>query len=124
MKRNFFILKKLRFLALYNIPHRLLHHMTHHETLLFSEDWTEDLESNWEVDTCVILGAGVSNWHHESRNTSERCRDSKYIFEIECEWIIPFGSYLPCDSRCSGSDDDIYLFERFFEVITDELTNG
>jgi hypothetical protein len=95
--------------------------MTDEETFLFTEDRTEDLESDWEVDTCIILGARISNWHNETRDTSERCRNSKYVFEIECEWIISFCSYLPCYSRCSRSDDDIYLFKCLSKIITDEF---
>ncbi len=54
MKRNFFILPDFWFSGLYNTPHRLLDHVSDHETLSFTEERTEDLETNWEIDGCII----------------------------------------------------------------------
>jgi hypothetical protein len=36
--------------------------MTDHETALLTTYWTEDLESDWEIDRGVICWRCISDW--------------------------------------------------------------
>jgi hypothetical protein len=45
--------------------------MTYHETFFFSEERSEDLESYWEIDGCVIFWRSISDRDDKSWDTRE-----------------------------------------------------
>ena len=100
----------------------LLEDVSDHETLLFTEYRTEDLETDRKFDRVIILRGGESDRNHESRNTSERCRNREDIFEVECEWIISLLTDLPCDRRRCRRDDDIDQGKCLSKILTDQFS--
>ena len=97
--------------------------MPDHETFLFTEERSEDLEPDREFDTGIIWRSCESDRNCESWNPRERCRNREDILEIECEGIISFLSDLPGNRRCGRRDEDIYLRECFRKILSNELTH-
>lgn len=97
--------------------------MSHHETLLFTEDRTEDLETDRKFDRIIILRGGKSDRNDETRDSRERSRDREDILEVESKWIISFFPDFPCDRRRCRCDDDINLSKCLSEILTDQFSN-
>ncbi len=97
--------------------------MSHHEACLFSKKRSEDLKSYWEFDAGIIARGCISDRDGKSWDSCEWSWNSEDIFEVECKWIIPFFTYLPCNSWCGRCHNDIDFFICFAEIIPDELTN-
>ncbi len=110
------------FFALHDSPHRLLDHIAHHEHLLFSEKWTEDLQSDRKIDASIISRRSIPDWDRESWDTCEWSRDREYILEIECERISSLCSDSPCNSWCCRSHDDIYQRKCVRKVLTNQFS--
>lgn len=92
------------------------------EDFLFSEEWSEDLESDGEFDCTAILGETVTDGECESRESGETRIDGENIREIHFERIIGFFSDFPGDGWGGRSDDDIDFIEGFLEIFSDEFS--
>lgn len=118
-------IKSLEILWLFPIdlsPQCLLEDMSDHETLLFSEDGSKDLESDGEFDTRIILRGCESDRDDESRDSCERGWNCEDVFEVESKWIVSFFPNLPGDRRSCRCDDDIDLSKSLRKILTDQFS--
>ena len=117
-------LKYFWFSRPYHLLHRLLKNVSYHETLLFSEYWTKDLDTNRELDTRIIFWCCKSSRYRNPWNSRKRCWNGKDILQVKRNWISSFSSEFPSNIWCRWCHDNIYLSESISKILTNELPHA